>query len=166
MRKAAQILASLPPVRFFSILIIGVLSIFSRVLSNLKFKALIPNSKNSICHYSTEIKYGNNITIGNFSKIGKHCSLGAKSPITIGDHVTLSRGVIVETAALDLKGEKPYKHYSKPIVIEDGVWLAANVIVLAGVTIKKNALIGAGTVITKNVEEGEIIVGARNRSLS
>lgn len=166
MRKTAQIIASNILIKQIVKFCLFINGFIGRVISNLKFKALVPNSGNSICHYSTEIKYGNNIKIGNFSKIGKHCSLGAKSPITIGDHVTLSRGVIVETAALDLKGEKPYKHYSKPIIIEDGVWLAANVIVLAGVTIKKNALIGAGAVITKNVGEGEIIVGARNRSLS
>lgn len=165
MRKFGQKLSSLFVIRIITILVLKAIRFCDRVISNLKFKALIPNSGNSICHFTTEIKYGENIEIGNNTKIGKYCSLGAKSSIKIGNYVTLSRGVIVETAALDLKGDRPYKHYSKPIVIEDGVWLATNVVVLAGVTIKKNALVGAGAVITKDVDEGEIIVGARNRIL-
>ena len=165
MRTLAQFISSLFFIRFISLFFIKLHGFIVRLWSNLKFKALVPNSGNSICHYTTEIKYGNNITIGDHCKIGKYSCLGAKSPITIGNHVTLSRGVMIETAALDLSTPQPYKHYSKPIVIEDGVWLAANVIVLAGVTIKKNALIGAGAVITKDVNEGEVVVGARNRTL-
>lgn len=165
MRKLAQIIASFFLTRGITLIALKINSLFVRIWSNVKFKALVPNSGNSICHYTTEIKYGKNITIGDYCKIGKYSCLGAKSPITIGNHVTLSRGVMIETAALDLGKEPPYKHYSKPIVIEDGVWLASNVIILAGVTIKKNALIGAGAVITKDVGEGEVVVGARNRVL-
>lgn len=133
--------------------------------SHLKFKALVPNSGNSVCHYSVEIKYGKNIKIGHGVAIGPQSCLGAKSPITIGDNVTISRGCSIETAALDLSKPPPYKHYSKPIIIEDNVWIASNVIVLAGVTIHKGALIGAGAVITKDVPKDAIIVGAKNRNL-
>jgi maltose O-acetyltransferase len=165
MRKLSQLIASLILIRFLVNVFIKIKSYIDRVLSNLKLKALIKNSGNSLCHYSTEIKYGNNITIGDFCKIGKYSCLGAKSPIVIGNHVTLSRGVVVETAALDLQSGLPYKHYSKPITIKDGAWLATDVIVLAGVTIGKNALIGAGVVVSKDVPDGAVIVGSRNRVL-
>ena len=165
MRKLAQLISSFIIVRFISLFIIKTVGFLVRLWSNLKFKALVKNSGNSICHYTTEIKYGNNITIGNNCKIGKFSCLGAKSPIVIGDNVTLSRGVMIETAALNLKNGLPYKHYSKPITIGDGVWLASNVIVLAGVKIGRNALIGAGVVVTKDVEAGAVVVGSRNRVL-
>lgn len=165
MRRIAQFVSELCFVRWSCLLFIKIHEFFVRLWSNLKFKALVPNSGNSICHYSTEIKYGKNISIGDNCKIGKYSCLGAKASITLGSHVTLSRGVIIETAALSLDSEPPYKHYAKPIVIEDGVWLASNVLVLAGVTIKKNALIGAGAVITKDVNEGEVVVGGKNRIL-
>ncbi|MEO1032363.1 MAG: DapH/DapD/GlmU-related protein [Bacteroidota bacterium] len=134
-------------------------------MSHLRFKALVPNSGDSVCHYSTEIKYGKNIVIGNGVAIGPNCCLGAKSEIIIGDNVRISRGVVIETAALDLTLDPPYKHYSKPVTIEDGVWIATNAIILAGVTIKENALIGAGAVITKDVPPNSIIVGGRTRNL-
>ena len=166
MRRTAQRIASMGIFRFTTKIVLVFLKFFSRVISNFKFKALIPNSGNSLCHYSTEIKFGENIEIGNYSRIGRDCCLSGMGSIKIGDHVTLSRGVIIETAALNLKEGLPYKHNSKPIVINDGVWLATNVIVLAGVTIGKNALVGAGVVVSKDVEENEIIVGSRNRVIS
>ena len=52
-------------------------------------------------------------------------------------------------------GEKDDK---KPI-IEDGVELHANCIVIGGITIGKNARIGAGAVVTKDVPENAIAVG-------
>ncbi len=166
MKKTIRILANFYPIKLFSLFIIKFKWIHSRVWSHFRFKALVPNSGESVCHYSVEIKYGKNISIGNNVAIGPNCSLGAKSKIIIGDNVTLSRGVIVETAALDLSKKPPYKHYSKPIIIKDGVWIASNALILAGITIHKNALIGAGAVITKDVPENAIVVGARNRNLN
>jgi len=92
--------------------------------------------------------------------------MGAMSPIKIGDYVRISRGVIIETAGLDLNSDLPYAHVSKPIVIGRGVWLATNAIVLGGVTIGDHAVIGAGVVVTKDVPPHAIVVGTGNRILN
>jgi acetyltransferase-like isoleucine patch superfamily enzyme len=165
MKKLIRIISSFFLVKWITLFFVKLRWIYSRVWSHFRFKALVPNSGDSVCHYSVEIKYGNNIQIGDGVAIGPNSCLGAKSSIIIGNNVTLSRGVMIETAALDLSKPLPYSHYSKPIVIEDGVWVAANALILAGVTLHKNALIGAGAVITKDVPEEAIIVGARNRNL-
>lgn len=47
----------------------------------------------------------------------------------------------------------------KPIVIEDDVWIGANVTVLGGVTIGRGAVIAAGSVVTKDVEPYAIVGG-------
>jgi acetyltransferase-like isoleucine patch superfamily enzyme len=39
---------------------------------------------------------------------------------------------------------------SAPVVIEDNVWLGANVVVMPGVTIHTGAIIGANAVVTKD----------------
>lgn len=58
-------------------------------------------------------------------------------------------------------GEK----YGKKPIIEDGVELHANCIVIGGITIGKNAKIGAGAVVTKDVPENATAVGNPARIL-
>jgi maltose O-acetyltransferase len=136
-----------------------------RVWSRLRFSALVVNAQNSVCDWSTEIKYPENILLGNHVIIGPQCCLGAMASIKIGDYARISRGVIIETAGLDLGSELPYSHLAKPIVIGKGVWLATNVVVLGGVTVGDYAVIGAGVVVTKNVPAYSVVVGAGNRLL-
>lgn len=45
------------------------------------------------------------------------------------------------------------------VVIEDGVWIGNNVIILPGVHIGKKAIIGAGSVVTKDIPSYSIAVG-------
>jgi len=47
----------------------------------------------------------------------------------------------------------------KPIVIENGVWVGSNVIILGGVTLHEGCVIGAGSVVTKDVPPYSIAVG-------
>lgn len=137
----------------------------SRIWSHLRFRALVPKAGDSVCHWSVEIKYPENLNVGDIVSIGPLCSIGARSPITLGDYVRISRGVVIETAGLDRETELPFHHLSKPIVIEKGAWIGTHAIILGGVTIGQNAIIGAGTVITKDVPAGAIVVGASSRYL-
>ncbi|WP_394675136.1 DapH/DapD/GlmU-related protein [uncultured Chryseobacterium sp.] len=50
--------------------------------------------------------------------------------------------------------------YSKPIVIEDNVWLGEFVSVLPGVTIGKGSIIGANSVVSKSIPANVIAVGS------
>lgn len=47
----------------------------------------------------------------------------------------------------------------KPVVIEDFVWLGANVVVLAGVKIGKGAVVGAGSIVTRDIPPYTVAVG-------
>jgi|TARA_B110000240_G_scaffold186414_1_gene223031 maltose O-acetyltransferase len=165
MKKIIRVFSEFFIFRWISLLFLKISWAFSRVWSHLRFKALVPNSGDSVCHYSVEIKYGNNIIIGNKVAIGRNSSIGAKSKIIIGNNVTLSRGVIIETAGLDFSKAPPYKHFSFPITIKEGVWIGANSVILGGVVINEKAIIGSGAVVTKDVPAGAIIVGAKNRNL-
>ena len=154
-------------VRYFTKIITLVLTFFDRIWSHLKFRAFVVNAgKGTLCHWSTVIKYPENINIGNYTGINANCVIGARSLVTIGSYVRISHGVIIETAGLNLLMPPPYMHNSKPIIIEDGVWIAANCIILGGVTIGTGAIIGAGTVVSKSVPAGAIIVSSPNRILN
>ena len=49
--------------------------------------------------------------------------------------------------------------YAKPIVIQDGCWIAANVTVCGGVTIGEHSVIGAGSVVTHDIPAGTFAAG-------
>ena len=48
---------------------------------------------------------------------------------------------------------------TKPIIIEDHVWINPNSIILPGVVIGKGAIIAAGSVVTKNVDPFTMVAG-------
>ena len=52
------------------------------------------------------------------------------------------------------------KLYSKPVVIEDNVWLGEFVSVLPGVTIGKGTIVGANSVVSKSLPPNVIAVGS------
>jgi len=143
--------------RYSVLLLIKIGWVCSRTWSHLRFRALVPGAGDSVCNWTVEIKHPQNLTIGNNVRIGPCASIGAASPITIKDNVVISRGVIIETAGLDLKKDIPYPHISKPIVIERGAWIATNAIILGGVTIGENALIGAGAIVGRDVPPNSIV---------
>jgi maltose O-acetyltransferase len=133
---------------------------FNRNYGYYRAKALLRTfGSHSSCNATAEIKYGENISVGDHTTIGAFSTLGGMSEVRIGDYVRISRGVVIETAGLDLTQPPPYKHISKPIVIEDGVWIASNAVILGGVTIGRNAIIGAGAVVTKNVDAFSVFAG-------
>ena len=166
MKRIIQSISSFPVIRWIVLAVLAFGNFLSKVWSNLKYRALVKDCNNSICHYSVEIKYGENISVGKNSRIGKNCTLGAKGKITIGENVVISKFVTIETAGLDLEGSPTYnKHNSNPICIENNVWIGTQCIVLGGVTIGENSIIGAGTVVNKSVPPNSIIVGAGNRKI-
>ncbi len=165
MKKHLQSLEALflgsPPVRLIVMLLVKVGQRLLWLWGRIRFGVLVRNrGPGCVCHWNTELKYPNNLRLGERVIIGINTSLGAHSPITLGDNVRLSREVILETAGLDFStGTPPYKHISQPIVLEDGVWVGARAIVLGGVTVGSNAVIAAGAVVTRSVPAGATVAG-------
>jgi galactoside O-acetyltransferase len=48
---------------------------------------------------------------------------------------------------------------SKPIVIQDNVWIGMHCIILKGITIGEGAIVGAGSIVTKDVEPWTVVAG-------
>ena len=47
----------------------------------------------------------------------------------------------------------------RDIVVRDGVWIGANVVVTAGVTIGEGCIVGAGSVVTRDLPPNMICAG-------
>lgn len=98
--------------------------------------------------------------------IGSHsgfsnCIFGVRTRIEIGECVRIGAGCKIfdtdfHSIYHDLRNNGNQGVQSKPVVIEDNVWIGACCIVLKGVTIGKRAAIGAGSVVTKSVPPDEI----------
>ena len=118
--------------------ILGLDRLVRRILwlwGRLRFGAVVrKRGIGCVCHWNADLKYPQNITLGNGVVIGVNVSIGAHSPVRIGDRVRISRDVVIETAGLEFSSLKPpYTHNSRPIVIEHGVWIGARALVHGGV---------------------------------
>jgi maltose O-acetyltransferase len=148
------------PVRWPVRALIAATRVAARLAGLARLQALAPHAGDCVCHWTAELKYPERIRFGRRVVIGPRCTLGASAPIVLGDHVRLSKGVVIETAGLDFAAAPPYCHRAAPITLGDGVWLGAGAIVLGGVTIGRNAVIGAGAVVARDVPDGAVVVGA------
>jgi acetyltransferase-like isoleucine patch superfamily enzyme len=144
-------------------MVIGVGFQLGRIASYARTRLLFPNAPDVVCHWSTEVKYPENITFGQRVIVGTHCTLGAGAPIYIGDDVVLSKGVFLETGTADVSTPPPYTKMAKSIRIEKGVWLGAYAMVMPGVTIGENSIIASGVIVRKSVPANSFVVDERPR---
>ena len=83
--------------------------------------------------------------------IGKRCLIAANTQIIDGSGHDLSFGAVEQR--IFTGGD------SRPIVLEDDVWVGANTLILPGVTIGKGSVIGAGSVVTKAIPPMVVAAG-------
>jgi maltose O-acetyltransferase len=104
-------------------------------------------------------------------RIGHSCFLNAPifidltGRVTIGDRVTLGHHVVLVTAShrVGPRGARAGPVQSAPIVIGDGVWIAAGVTILPGVTVGAGSIVGAGSVVTHDIPERTLAFGTPAR---
>lgn len=84
--------------------------------------------------------------------IGRFCDIGFRSMFVTATHELIS----------DLAGRRPV-HGGGKIVVEDFVWIGANVTVLPGVTIGTGSVVGAGSVVTKDIPPHTLALGVPAR---
>ncbi|QOP48578.1 sugar O-acetyltransferase [Lacticaseibacillus paracasei] len=106
-------------------------------------------------------EFGQNIRVGDHFYANYDCTILDGAPVTIGDHVLFGPkvGLYTSNHLFDPLERQLGGCIAKPIVVEDGCWLAANVTVLPGVTIGAGTIIGAGSVVTHDIPARVIAAG-------
>jgi len=106
-------------------------------------------------------EYGKNISIGDDVYINFGCIMLDCADITIGNHVLLGPNLGLYAANHSILPEERIAGgcYSKPITIQDNVWIGGDVKILPGVTIGKGSIIGAGSIVTKDIPSRVIAAG-------
>lgn len=163
--KIEKIILNFSPIRWIIYLINFFFFRIFWIWGRLKFSALVhKRGRGSVCHWNASIKYPENLTVGDFVVIGVNVCIGARSPVVLEDRVRISQDVVLETAGLDFSNlSPPYQHTSKPIWIEQGVWIGTRSVVLGGVRIGRNAVVAAGSVVTRDIPPNTVVAGSPAR---
>src|SRR5438067_1928559 len=107
------------------------------------------------------------IEIGNYTFMS-NASIACYNKVTIGSYVFIAGGVTIvdtdfhpidpamrlaDTLAISTVGKRDLRPRfdSRPVVIEDDVWIGFNATILKGVTIGQGAIIQPGAVVSKDV---------------
>jgi acetyltransferase-like isoleucine patch superfamily enzyme len=106
------------------------------------------------------------LRVGDDTFIGHHCRFSVSGSVTIGRHCLLARGITVNdfdghVVDADRRRENATiaPADSRPIVIEDDVWIGTNAVILKGVTIGRRAIVGAGAVVFRDVPPDAVVMG-------
>jgi acetyltransferase-like isoleucine patch superfamily enzyme len=82
-------------------------------------------------------------------EIGKNCLFGPGTVILDNDSHQVVRGFT----------ERRKIPISRPVSINDNVWIGMNCTILKGVTIGENSIVAAGSIITKSIPENSLYGG-------
>ena len=102
------------------------------------------------------------LIIGDYTRIGLGNTI--IGPATIGHHVNLAQNVTVTglnhnyqdaDKRIDEQGVS-----TRPVTIEDDVWIGANAVILPGVTLGKNSVVAAGSVVSRSVPTYSVCAGS------
>jgi len=108
------------------------------------------------------------IEIGDMTHFGPYCVL--YGPLLIGNGCCIGANTVIAArqqhpnCPLD-EAFATYGQDIRLIVIEDNVWIGANVTVVPGITIHTGAIVGAGSVVTHDVPRNAVVAGVPARRI-
>lgn len=106
---------------------------------------------------------GEGLIIGNNVGFSPNCFIQVRGIVRIGNNVIFGPGAKIFSETHNFNStEIPILEQGETrigVIIEDNVWIGADVIILDGVTIGKDSIIAAGSLINKSVEPFSIIAG-------
>ena len=125
------------------------------------YRRFVIGKRSVVESYSCVNNAVGDVVIGDHTRIGLHSTV--IGPVSIGSHVNLAQGVTV--SALNHNFSETGKRIdeqgitTRPIVIEDDVWIGTNATVLAGVRIGSHSVIAAGAVVTHDIPPHSLAAG-------
>jgi len=104
------------------------------------------------------------IILGSQSYIGRHSTIQAERnyEVVIGSFCAISHYVKIYTSSFVVDQDfmsKNRRTKCGSVIIGNGVWIGANVLINPGISIGDNSIIGANSVITKDIFPNSIVGG-------
>ena len=106
-----------------------------------------------------ELYPGANLRIGKGTYLNRNVHIVVAESVVIGRRVKIGWDVVIMDT--DLHGHSGQPAVSRPVVIEDDVWIGCRALILKGVHIGHGAVIAAGAIVTKNVPPLAVVAGQR-----
>lgn len=105
--------------------------------------------------------YGFNIHLHGFCLLNYNCVILDTSPVNIGNMVFIAPNCVIACSghAIDPIQRSQGIGTSKPITINDNVWIGASSTIIGGVTIGENSIIAAGSVVTRDIPDNVVARG-------
>ncbi len=109
------------------------------------------------------------LEIGEDCFIGDECLLDLAEGIRLERQVTLAERVVILThmnvGYVDHPLQRHFPPIARPVVVEEGAFLGANVTLLPGVRIGACSFVAAGAVVTRDVPPRHVVAGVPARVL-
>ncbi|MGZ4664690.1 MAG: acyltransferase, partial [Frankiaceae bacterium] len=102
--------------------------------------------------------------IGANTRVNRSCCLDVRGPLLIGDNVSISPEVAIVTTQHD-PAAPDFRLQSRPVVVEDHVWIGMRATILPGSTIGRGAVVAAGAVVTGSVPPLSVVGGIPARPI-
>ncbi len=109
---------------------------------------------------------GATLRIGSRVHLNSGVTIAALSHVEFGDRIEVGPHVTIYDNSFHDLYDRDALPPSKPVFIEDDVWLAARCIILPGVRVGRGAVVGAHAVVVKDVEPFTVVSGNPARVLS
>jgi maltose O-acetyltransferase len=108
-----------------------------------------------------------NVSIGENCLVTTPIYLNASAEIRIGDRVTIGHHVVIITDdhRMDDPERRGGERSSRPVFIEDGVWIAARATILPGVTLGRGCVVAAGSLVNRDVPAHTLVAGVPARRI-
>ena len=113
-------------------------------------------------HFDGVYQPGPSIKIGDDTFIGSDCEFNIRRSVLIGNNCLIASGCKFIDHDHNISGTGAFPQtdgLEEEIILQNHVWLGANVSVLKGVTIGEGAVVAAGAVVTKSIPANEIWAG-------
>lgn len=90
--------------------------------------------------------------------INEYVLLDGRGELKIGNCCSVSKGVVIYTGSHEMHSET-FEYYTKKVLIEDGVWVCVNSVVLPGSVMKDYSVLSANSVFKGISEKNGLYVG-------
>jgi putative colanic acid biosynthesis acetyltransferase WcaF len=104
------------------------------------------------------IKYPWFLKVGDYVWLGEGAWIDNLTTVEIADNVCISQGASVFTGNHNYK-KVAFDLVVAPVVLEEGVWLAAKSVVCPGVVLKSHSVVTVGSVVTNSTQPYKIYQG-------